>query len=314
MSDNFRHPSLIQEELFDLQKLLQENEILISKYPEKFSLKLSHQSLKDREESLFLELRTSSSRFQMDIFDYVLDGDIVDNHRISLSFFGDLMSILQDITSSIAQSLTGKTTIKGAIPADVLRASRLDLVAITGGSVRVILSSHEPQLNESSAKTSLRCFNDLIECGDNKTAIKELSSKLGKRVLMKYKDFLEMIYKNNATITMYDKSTSENFRSQKITSELAKKIYNVIIEVEKVPDISVEYRGVLKGISLLSNTFEFLIDDSHQIINGKFEDTLANEVLERLNIPINIKFKLTTTISDITYEEKKDWVLLEFTK
>ncbi len=312
MSEDYRRPAFIQEELSDLQKLIRENEVLMSKYPDKFSLKIRHKNLKDREEQLLFELRNSLTRYQMDAFDYVLDGSIVDNQRISLSFFGNLMSTLQDITSSIAQSLTGKPTIKGTIPADVLKASRLDLIAIAAGSFRVILSSHEPQIAESSAKTALRYFNDLIECGYDKAAIKELSSKFGKRVLMKYKEFLEIIYKNNANIIMYDKNAFENFRTQKITSELAKKIYDVIIEVEKVPDISVEYRGALKGINLIKNTFVFLVDDSHEIIDGKFEETLANEVIKRLNIPTTIKFNLTTTINDITYDENKEWVLLEF--
>ena len=314
MSDDYRRPAFIQEELSDLQKLIRENEVLISKYPDKFSLKFRHQKFKDKEEQLLFELRNSLMRYQMDAFDYVLDGDIVDNHRVSLSFFGNFISILQDITSSIAQSLTGKPTLKGGITADVQNASRLDLVAIATGSFRVILSSHEPQLNESSAKISLRCFNNLIECGSDKAAIREFTSTVNfeKKVFTDYKKFLRLVYKNNANIIMYDENASENLRPRKITSELAKKIYDSIIEVETVPDISVEYRGVLKGISLIKNTFEFLVDDSNEIIDGKFEDTLANEVIKRLNIPTIIKFNVTTKYKDITYEEKKEWFLLEF--
>lgn len=312
MSDDHRRPAFIQEELSDLQKLMRENEVLISRYPDKFSLNFKYQKLRDKEEQLLFELRNSLMRYQIDAFDYVLDGDVVDNHKISLSFFGNLMSILQDVTFSISQSLTGKTTLKGVISADVQNASRLDLVAVATGSFRVILSSHEPQLYESSAKTALRHLNDLIECGDNRAAIKEFTSGFERKVLIDYKKFLKLIYKNNANIIMYDTNASEDLRTQKITSELAKKIYDSIIEVETVPDISVEYSGVLKGISLIKNTFEFVVDDSPEQIDGKFERNLSNEVIEHLNIPSIIKFNMTTTYKDITNEEKKEWFLLEF--
>jgi hypothetical protein len=320
MSDDYRRSAFIQEELSDLQKLIRENEFLISRYPDKFSLTFKYQKLRDKEEQLLFELRNSLMRHQIDAFDYVLDGDVVDNHKVSLSFFGNLMSILQDVTFSISQSLTEKTILNGVISADVQNASRLDLVAVASGSFRVILSSHEPQLNESSAKIALRYFNDLIECGDNKAAIKEFTSNFERKVLVDYKKFLRLLYKNNADIIMYDTNASEEYdtyasedlRPQQITHEFAKKIYDSIIEVETVPDISVEYRGVLKGISLIKNTFEFVVDDSHEKIDGKFEESLSNEVIEHLNIPTIIKFNVTTTYRDITNEEKKDWFLLEF--
>lgn len=314
MIDDHRPPSFIQEELSDLQNLIRENDVLILKYPDKFSLKFRGQKFRGKEQQLLSELRKSLMRYQMDAFDYVLDGDIVDNHRISLLFFGNLMSILQDITSSIAQSLTGKPILKGVILADVQNASRLDLVAIAAGSCRVILSSHEPQLNESSAKTALRRFNDLIECGYDKDALKNFmpDQTNGKHILKNYKKFLKLIYENNANIIMYDANASKNFHPQKITRESAKKIYDTIIEVETVPDMSVEYRGVLKGISLIKNTFEFLVDGSDEKIDGKFDATLANEVIKYLDVPTTIKFNVATTFKDITYAEKKKWVLLEF--
>jgi hypothetical protein len=92
MADDCRDPSIIQEELSDLETLIRKKEKLISKYPDKYSLKVGYQSLKDREEHLLLELQSSYERYQMDTFDFVLDGDVVDKRRIrksdySLSLF-----------------------------------------------------------------------------------------------------------------------------------------------------------------------------------------------------------------------------------
>ena len=66
MLDNNREPSMIQEELSDLETLIRKKETLISKYPDKYSLKVGHQSLKNKEEHLLLELKNSYGRYQMD--------------------------------------------------------------------------------------------------------------------------------------------------------------------------------------------------------------------------------------------------------
>ena len=312
MDNVYRRPQLISEELSDLQDLIRENEKLILKYQNRFSLKLGLQNLKDREEHLLLELEDSMARFQMDTFYFVLDGDVVDNHRVSLSFFGDLMSTLQEIISSIAQSTIAKPTMKGTIQKSILDASKLDLVATAPSSFKVVLSSHEPQLNDSIAKISFQRFHNLIECQDNKHTLKEVSEQLGKRTLLKYKNFVELIYKNNAYVKLYEKTAPEEFNVSEISSNLARRIYDVIIEVENFPDETVIFEGVLKGISLVRYNFEFLIKDSDELITGKFENILIDEVKNRLDMPTIAKFNVNTTLSDITEDEKKEWNLISF--
>jgi len=247
MADDYRDPSIIQEELSDLETLIRKKEKLISKYPDKYSLKVSYQSIKDREEHLLLELKSSYGRHQIDTFDFILDGDVVDKHSISLSFFGDFISYLQDVVASIAQSLIDKPTLKGTISKEILNASRLDLVATTTGSFRFVLSSHQPQLGESIAKKALQQFTNLADCEDDKDKIKNMTENLGIRAIRKYQNFLEVLYKNNANVKMYDKIVPDGFHTKEITSDMAERIYNVISEVAELPAESVTYYGKLTG-------------------------------------------------------------------
>ena len=312
MNDDYRYPVWIQEELSDLQELIRENETLKSKYPDKFSLNFMSQRLKEREKHLLLELENSFSRLQMDTIYLAFDGDVVDNYRVSLSFFGNIMSTLQEIISSIAQSTIAYPTMKGSIPKEILTASKLDLVATATGSFKVVLSSHEPQIIPSVAKTSFQHLHGLIGCQDNKERLKEASEQLGPRVLVKYQDLMEIIYKNKANVKMFDKINNGDFNSE-ISNDLAKKIYDVIIEVQNIPEEVVQYEGILKGISLVRNNFEFLVKDSEELIIGKFEDNLIDEVKNHLDTPTIATFNLTTTLSDLTEDEKKkDWNLVSF--
>ena len=312
MADDCRNPSIIQEEMSDLETLIQKKEKLISKYPDKYSLKVGYQSLKDREDHLLLELKSSYGRHQMDTFDFVLDGNVVDKHSISLSFFGEFVSYLQDAVTSIAQSLIDKPTVKGAIPKEILDASRLDLVATTAGSFRFVLSSHQPQLGESIAKRALQQFSNLTDCEDDKDKIKNMTENLGIRAIRKYQKFLEVLYKNNANVKMYDKIVPEGFHTKEITSDLAERIYNVISEVAELPAESVTYYGKLTGVNIRSYTFEFVVDDSNEIIKGTFGDSLTEDTKKRLDTNTTIKFDVSTAFEDVFNEEKKEWQIVGF--
>lgn len=312
MADDRRDPSIIQEELSDLETLIRKKEKLISKHPDKFSLKIGYQSLKDREEHLLFELQSSYGRHQMDTFDFVLKGDIVDKHTISLSFFGDFASYLQDIVASIAQSLIGKPTEQGPISKEILDASRLDLVATTAGSFRFVLSSHQPQLGESIAKRALQQFTNLTDCEDDKDKIKNMTKNLGLRSMKKYQKLLEILYKNNVDIRMYDKIIPEGFHTKEITSDLAKRIYYVISEVSELPAESFTYYGKLTGVNIRSFTFEFVVDETNEIIKGTFGASLAEETKKRLDTKSTIKFEVSTAFEDVLNEEKKEWQIVDF--
>ncbi|MCD4815270.1 MAG: hypothetical protein K8R06_02580 [Methanosarcinales archaeon] len=312
MADDYRDPSIIQEELSDLETLIRKKEKLISKYPDKYSLKVSYQSIKDREEHLLLELKSSYGRHQIDTFDFILDGDVVDKHSISLSFFGDFISYLQDVVASIAQSLIDKPTLKGTISKEILNASRLDLVATTTGSFRFVLSSHQPQLGESIAKKALQQFTNLADCEDDKDKIKNMTENLGIRAIRKYQNFLEVLYKNNANVKMYDKIVPDGFHTKEITSDMAERIYNVISEVAELPAESVTYYGKLTGVNIRSYNFEFVLDKSNEIIKGTFGDFLAEETKKRLDTHTTVKFNVSTALEDVFNEEKKVWQIVGF--
>ncbi len=312
MADDYRDPSIIQEELSDLETLIRKKEKLISKYPDKYSLKVSYQSIKDREEHLLLELKSSYGRHQIDTFDFILDGDVVDKHSISLSFFGDFISYLQDVVASIAQSLIDKPTLKGTISKEILNASRLDLVATTTGSFRFVLSSHQPQLGESIAKKALQQFTNLADCEDDKDKIKNMTENLGIRAIRKYQNFLEVLYKNNANVKMYDKIVPDGFHTKEITSDMAERIYNVISEVAELPAESVTYYGKLTGVNIRSCNFEFVLDKSNEIIKGTFGDSLSEETKKRLDTNTTVKFNVSTALEDVFNEEKKVWQIVGF--
>lgn len=312
MTEEYRAPSLIKEELSDLAELIRETSQLISLRPKDFVLQQTLHSLKNREDTILNELRETYKRLQVDAFDILIEGDAVRGSSISLFFIGKTLVTLQGLVTSIAKSIREGPTARGPAPHAILEGSRLNLVATSPGSFRVVVSSHIPAIGDSLAKESLKQFNELVSSEDNKDLIKDKIGDLGPIVISKYKNFLGTIYKNNADVKFYDKIRPDSFRALQLSSELAKRIYDVIVSEERIPDETLTYRGIIKGISLISYNFEFLVEETETPIKGTFDEKLYSQVKERFDNVCVARFTLTKQICEITNEITKKWELSGF--
>lgn len=313
MDEKLRRPGSILKEMDRLHELIDENRRLIQEHPSEFALQLSLMSFENREKALLEELDKSNKSLLIDTFDLDIAGDSVDYHRISSSVLGKILLDLQKVISSIAHSITDRASaISGPIPYDIICGSRIDAVATCGGSFKIVLTSNQPALGESLTKTSFRRFNRLLDSEDNKELIREEIHDLGPRAINRYKELLDTIYKSNSQIKLYDVMKPEGFETRVITSEMAKRIYDKITNEEAIPDKEECYSGTIKGLSLLKYTFEFLVDESADIISGNFNPKLSEKIknsLDKHNVAV---FKITTKQNEITEELDKSYTLLGF--
>lgn len=310
MTEEFRRPSVIQEKLASLSELKREKIVLIDKNPNNDLLKTELNYLVKQEEQLLLELKESYERYQMDAFDFLIEGDVVQAHRISLQFIGSFSYTLQEVVTSISQSIISKPTDKGLIPKEIWDISQLDLVATTTGSFRMIVTSHEPQLGDSVPKQCLQRLNSLTDCKDDKEKIKQISKDIGTRPMKKYQKLMEIIFKNKVSLKMYDLIIPAGFYTRKITAELAKKIYYAIGETSEQSVERVTYFGKLTGVNTRSHNFEFVVEDTEEVIKGHFDKSLSSRIAKRLDTHATIQFNVSTTYDDLLNEEKKVWSIV----
>ena len=311
--EELRRPGSILKELDRLEELINENRQLAIANPSEFALQLNLMSYENREKTLLEELNESNKRIFIDTFDLDIDGEYVESHRISSSVLGKILLDLQGVVHSIAYSISGgQAAIGGPIPQNILSGSRVDMVAACSGSFKIILTSNQPALGESLTKTSFRRFNKLLDCEDNKELIREEIRELGPRTIKRYKDLLDTIYKTESQIKLYDVIIPDGFETKVITSELAKRIWDKITNEEAIPDKEESYGGVIKGLSLLGYTFQFLIDDSGEVIRGSFNPSLKESVKNSLDKHAIALFKISTKQNELTEELDKNYVLLGF--
>ena len=311
MFDIIKRPSLIQDELSQLAELIRDNMDLIEQYPDRFSLKLHLISLQNRQEELLLELRDSYKRLQMETFDIDINGKNVEKYRISSEVLGNLLIKYQRVITSIAAQPESEAllTKPGPISQTIINNSRLDVAATCpAASIRVVFSSNKPELAESKAITALKRFNKLLNCEDHNELIKQEIKTLGPRTIIRYKDLLNTIYKTKSNIKFYDLIKPDGFETKVITTDLAKRIIDIIIREEIIPPLEDSFSGTLKGLSLIKYRFQFVID-SGEIIAGEFDPSLSEDVKSNLDKSTIARFKIRTKQNEITEELDRDYII-----
>lgn len=313
MDSEFRNPRLVQEELADLQELLRDELETISKYPDHSELLILHESSLKREQYLLHELEESLKRFSLGPFDIALSGETVRRNGISLAFLGRIVTSLEGIFGLISQQSRNKISslIKDRAQA-IAESERLYLVGTSPGSFRIILSSQQPAIGASIAHLSLERFNELLDCKDDENLLKGQINSLGLKVIIRYKGFLELLYKNESNVIFYDKMIPEGFHRREISKELAKDIHEVLGKAEPSPDEYVFLKGTLKGLSLISQWFEFLVDESEEKITGSFNQKLESDIKDKFDKTSICKFRVSKQWIEIKDKFDRKYELIGF--
>lgn len=306
----------IKEDLNKTQELIFETKELLKLYPEQKGLLIDIKSLEHLEKDLIDELESFFPRNRMEVFELSFDGKAVKESRISASSLGEFLFEFQDIISAIHYSKFKGPLHKGRkIPLDYVQESQLNVLATATGSFKIIFSSNEPTLLSSPLKESFDQFIELAHCEDDGDLLKSQIEKLGNGTIHKYKNFLRTIYQRETDIQFIDKSKSvDKTEYGLITSKLAKKILDVIIEEQKTPEEEVVIVGTFKAIDLLSHRFKFLIsksgEEKDKIITGYFDKKLEKIIEERLNKISKARFLFWTDIHEIEGDEVEKYQLL----
>ena len=313
MGNDLRDPRLIQEELSDLQALMREEDSAIAKYPEHTELLILHDASLERERYLFQEFEDSLKWFGIYPFDIVFSGEAVRKNGVQLAFLGRAVSSLQDILGLISQKTQSISSAMLKKRGQIIGESEsLYLVGTRPGSFGIILSGQQPAIGTSLAYLALDHFNQLLDCKDNEDLLKEQMNILGYKTIIRYKQFLEILYRNESNVKFYDKIIPEGFNTKEITSELAKDIHDVLGKVEIIPDEEILLRGTLKGISLISHWFEFLVEESEERIKGSFDQKLEPDVKAQFDRTLIAKFRVSKQWVEMKEKFNKKYELIGF--
>lgn len=316
---NPRQPSRIMNEVKKVSQLILENNELINKYPEEVGLELDQWALESRKSDLLLELKKSNDHFNILMLDFTL----VDNDypNLALDKAGSFFISMQKLVTSLVQSIAGPVK-KGAKVTDEIRElSRLEIIDGNPGSLNIVLKEKtEASVTDTLSKEAFNRLNFLFSCGDDRQLIMDQLEILGNKPIARYKEFLNVMIKNNIDLKLYDNVKPEGYNTVLITNEFANRVYNVIIETRPTTETEI-IEGVLGVVDTFQN--KFTIKKPDEIIDNvkvdgkkvsiKYSEDFAVIVKNKLENNVKIEVSFIKDCHELEDEIKdKDWTLMRF--
>ena len=301
------------------QEILFKNRNMLAAFPDNEEIIGEIEYLELMEKGLIEELEYCNLKAGFTIYEMRLKGEGVNGFKIPIAKLGRILLDIQEIPSSISKfvysqekerivpvlikdtvqnSLSGKTIdetalkkkdksvqskAKGILSNEMVDNNQFLSMGMISGSVRIFLTSPQPTLNNETLTDSIVIFKNLINCGNDKESIIQEMKKLGDpEPILKYRNFLHTLYKNNIDVEFSGKTKEfEDFNIFKIDHKEAKKIYHTLNKKDDSLTKEIIEIGTLRAVDLDARTFKFHIDDQDKLIPGYFKESLDNEMEEK---------------------------------
>ena len=233
---NYRTIDEINNEISEVKSILEPMEKYLSKNPDDLSVKSNARNLNDRLSQLYREISFIKNKTQLTTFDIYLSN--VEGGKIKLS---NLLNTVQEFQETLISCLMYDgvhPVLETSQPSkDILEYCDLDVEIAQTNSIRLILSvndMHSNLNNESPLKWGLENLNEIIECEDDKEKLNNLKNTLGSQPLHKYKKLLKILKDNDLNLDIFDIIIPPGFKTQKLSNEFARKVYDTIDNVDNL--------------------------------------------------------------------------------
>lgn len=306
----------INNEINEVKLLLNPLTDFLIKNPNDLSVKANANSLKDRLHQLNVELAHVKNYYGRTSFDFRIAND--NGGKIELSNLSKIGSAIQELVNSCSM-YDGKTPVKkkSSINNSILSSAVLQVDAVEMGSLILFVSSANNQSslnNESYLKRGLENLNDIISCGDNEELLLDKMKTMGTQPIFKYKNLLKILKNNKLNLDMYKSVAPKGFEPQCLSSEFAKKVYEVIDDYSKEKSDTIDIMGELYIIDTHRNvcSLEISSEEGNELKNikfsfdKKFKENLKNNIEETIHVILNriIEYNPIEDNEKITYKLK----------
>lgn len=138
---------------------------------------------------------------------------------------------------------------------------------------------------------------------------------MGNQPIFKYKKLLKVLKDNKLNLGMYDSVAPNGFKPQCLSSEFAKKVYEVIDDSSKEKSDTIDIRGELYTINTHKNecSLEISSEDEKNGINirfsfdKEFKEDFKNNIEKIIHISLNrvIEYNPVEDNEKVTYKLKQ---------
>lgn len=202
-------------------------------------------------------------------------------HEIPARKLGGILTSTQELVDALGQAALGQATVRGAIPADLLLKTRLQVTHSFRGSFGVQFSASEfsDLLNHSPISKALEELANLIQARDSEDLLSNKLHYLRGRVTSKYRRLLkELSDLNSGLIFEWGSVDPQRGGAFELSSEQVRVAYSIVdrIEVAMADEISVS--GKLIGFNSRTRRYEIMSAEDGRSYSGKVAEDVRLEI------------------------------------
>lgn len=303
----------LRSRINELEKVIINQEGLCKANPDSFAYKLALNSLKANEKELNSKMARLRMQRTMEIINIRLIGSSIGKGKAPLSIIGTMLSEIQYVISSIAQSLNTGSTRRGTISDYVIDASKLSLAGLYDGSCGLLIEGNIQSVltGEGLLTKSIDYMFELFNVDINEEELLNLAGKLGGRTIGHYKKLIDHFQASEIELNTEWIDSSGNLKSFYGNKEIFTNITLSLSQLSESEPTFIELKGALLGASLIRNTFEFVEIVNGKQIKGNVADEVAKDLSKYFGEVCLAKFKKENIFNNITGNEKTIWTLIE---
>ena len=313
---NNKSLKLLEKEIKEVNSELEYNLELQQKYPEKEGIKVNQRTLEYVRNQL-MERRDETIKSLKIQVELKLEGNEIKNNYVPARILGKIMSSFQATITIIVRYLLEGKDFEGSVTNEIRDKSTFAVSSFGPGSFRVFLVSYDTLSDQTAfglnpSERALECLNILIGCEDNVQLIKEHQAKFGDNVIERYKNFMYSIYQNKTDVIL-NNYVKKDIKREKISTDLAKRVYDAIRKTEDLqPDLKT-FDGELIALDMIKLEFGFVIaGDPEERIDGKFRKEIKKAAKNNLEKFCTAKFERQKTYHEIKEDYTYKWELIGF--
>lgn len=237
------------------------------------------------------------------------------DHRLPAQFLGDLLQRWQALFWALGQAAAGKPTIRGLIPAEILRETSLDVVAFAEGSfvTRMVLDGPEQTKlpGNGLGLAAFEQFEKLCEVGDRHHDLSVVLHQLKGRVLSSYTKLLSLLDEHDASLDVaLAEPRSTELRRVHLQRERVRAILPALSQVSAPEEQNEQLVvGFLNAANRRTGTFEIDLGEEGTV-SGRVGKA---DILTGITIGQRYEFLLSEVITKDPLTDSTDasWVLLQ---
>lgn len=305
--------STLYERMSQLESILEGQAQILQKDPTSFAFKLMYNSFVFEQKRLQTELKELLLHRVHEQIGCHLNGPDFEHGTAQFDTLAAFLRFSQKLFSSIAHAITKGPTRRGRIPQEIIQLTQLKLTATSPGSfqLKIAIPSKLDLLRESPVIETLNKMFDLLNTGSEEDDLLNIAGLLGSRAMSQYRLLMrELVATETVPVLEWRTPTGQ----QKIWRPTYVSVSNTLQKLVNLVEKNIEnksIRGQLVGASLLRNTFEFISEDSKEIIRGNITKEALRTTSEFFGKRCEIVYSETTIVDSIAGIERKSFTLSE---